>query len=41
VRNHVVQLARDPAPLDRDRCLRLQVALAGELRGQLLELGGA
>ena len=31
VRHHVVQLARDPAPLDRHRGLRLQLPLLGQL----------
>jgi hypothetical protein len=31
VGHHVVQLSRDPAPLDRHGCLRLQFPLLGEL----------
>lgn len=36
VRDHVMQLARDPAALDHHRRLRLQLALPGELKVGLL-----
>ena len=40
VRDHVVHLARDPAPLAGDRLLRLALALLGGERRRLVQLGG-